>query len=177
MRKTDKNLGAELSLAARFSLLPQQMADADERVARAQRVYGIFADEHRQLTQHAKRAEKSLGKPKNKSRRASKAVLQHRKGVTDDIQFVKSALSRAKSAQRKIAKKKNLLRREILEKADVPEQYWDRAKIWVDHQMAINVIYGYDERNHGHVAIDDDGVIYYHRNIGDPHGSQNYIGK
>ena len=168
MQKADDSLGAKLSFAARFSLLSQHQVAAEQRVFQAQQVCDIIADEYRQLAQHAKRTN-------SKSRRASGAVFQRQKRATDSLRLEKSKLRREKSLLRKITKKENLLRREILERANVPEPYWDQATIWVDRQMTVNIIYGDDGRNHAHVAINDHDVTYYSRGINDPHGSQNYI--
>jgi chromosome segregation ATPase len=79
---------------------------------------------------------------------------------------------RAEQEQRKGDK------RALAQQAGVPSQYWDDVWVSVDGDGNVNIYFGGIGEpvgdGHGHYAMDASGHVTYRRNVGEPHGAQNY---
>lgn len=64
----------------------------------------------------------------------------------------------------------------IAESAGVPDEYIQQVRIKLDAEGNTNIFFGgTGAGDHAHYALDSAGQMYYRREIGAPHGPQNYL--
>ena len=143
-------------------------------------------NEHIQALRDAKQADEEASRD---LARATEAVAMLRSEVAVAEMHVTEADKAQRRAEQAFARRIKQIRRwesvfrlswpDIARAAGVPDQYVDHTKISVNDQGETSILFGGvgrpDGNNHAHYALDPNGFLYYKRDIGEPHGPQNYI--